>query len=60
MSKGSHRRPLNVSRKQFEENWEKVFSARKPKPKTEQECTCSPQGNKEVHLLGCRQTVKVG
>ena len=32
MSKGSNRRPKNITEKQFEENWEKVF-ARKKTPK---------------------------
>ena len=32
MSKGSNRRPKNITEKQFEENWEKIF-ARKKTPK---------------------------
>ena len=34
MSKGSGRRPAKVPRKQFEDNWDKVFGKKKPqKPK---------------------------
>ncbi len=33
MSKGSKRRPTEVSEKQFQDNWEKVFGKKEPKVK---------------------------
>ena len=33
MSKGSKKRPTEVSEKQFQDNWEKVFGKKEPKVK---------------------------
>jgi hypothetical protein len=34
MSKGDNRRPTQVPAKQVEDNWDKIFSAKKKKEKT--------------------------